>query len=229
MRISEYVYELMYLMILLSITTTNSTQQYYKLDGKANYKNTYKTRQLSPYLLHTGTTNTRKYDNNNNNNDKNDIKIKQFTFDDSNYQYYYYDSNSPKYSYSYSYSNMQAPSQWYSYSYSYYYSIVYIETKDHTTTDDDSITHNDSYQGIIKFFIAGFVTITFVYFYRSYHLDKRNVQESGYEMVNVIGDVDDSNLDDDDDDINEKITHNDKTKNIKDLKYISVSTKEDSS
>jgi len=223
MRLSESLYELMCLMILMSIIAlASSTQQYYKLDGKANnYKNTYKTRQLSPYLRHTGASSNSK----NNNNDKNNINLKQFAFDDSNYQYYYNDK--PSYSYSYSYS-MQIPQQWYSYSYSYYYSIVYIETEDHTT-DDDSIKHNDNYQGIIKFFIAGFVTITFIYFYRSYHSDKKKIQESGYEMVNVLSDLDDSNLDDDDDDdINEKITRNNKNTTIKDLKYISVNTKEDS-
>jgi hypothetical protein len=82
--------------------------------------------------------------------------------------------------------------------------------------------NDENHYGIIKFFIAGFVTITGIYFYRNYYIDKKIILDKGYEMVN-INDGDDSNIDDE---INEAAEMH-KNVNIKDLKYIPVNTNDE--
>ena len=215
---STMIYEIICLLILSNITLTYSTKQYYKLDAKSRYNNVYKTQQYQqqsqqyqqqprnqPKYQQQQPSYYRQYKQ---------MKVDLKQYDDTSETYY--GDNNYNYIYSYSYSS-QIGSQYYSHSSSYLYSIIYIEN----ANDDDSLDYDsnsdENQYGIIKFFIAGFAAITGIYFYRSYHKDKKEILDKGYEMVD-INDGDDSNIDDE---INEA-ADSQKNVDIKDLKYIPI-------
>jgi len=213
------IYEIISLLLLSNIILIHSTKQYYKLDARSKYNNVYKTQQYQQQQQQQQQYQQQQYQQ------QQSLYYQQYKhkkvdlnqYDDTAYAYY---GDNYNYQFSYSYSNHG--SQYYSYSSSYYYSIMYMENSyDDDSIDDDS-SNDENHYGIIKFFIAGFVTITGIYFYRNYYIDKKIILDKGYEMVN-INDGDDSNIDDE---INEAAEMH-KNVNIKDLKYIPVNTNDE--